>query len=115
VLTGEALAEWHRVVPELARLRLTKQPDAAGLTAYCLTWQRLLDAQAVVAVEGLLHEGKQGLVRHPALGVVVEASKELRAWCAEFGLTPAAEAKVSRGGEAASGADAADPFGAVSG
>lgn len=89
-----ARAEWERVVPELQRLRLVKPIDAAALTAYCLTWERLVAAQAMIDENGLTHVGSQGLTRHPAVSILESASKDLRSWCAEFGLTPAAEAKV---------------------
>lgn len=96
MLTGEARAEWERVVPELQRLQLTKPVDAAGLTAYCLAWQRMVQAQAHVDEHGLLAETSQGMGVAPWVRVLESASKDLRAWCAEFGLTPAAEAKVGR-------------------
>jgi P27 family predicted phage terminase small subunit len=89
-------------------LHLVKPIDAAALTAYCLTWQRLVDAQAIIAREGMLHVLPQGRVRHPAVTIVEAASKDLRTWCAEFGLTPAAEAKVSKDDGAAT--DLTDPF-----
>jgi P27 family predicted phage terminase small subunit len=95
-LEGEALAEWNRIVPELARLELLKPVDSAALTAYCLAWQRLVDAHALVASEGLLSHNSQGRVRHPAVAVIEAASKDLRAWCSEFGLTPSAENRVTR-------------------
>ncbi len=96
-LSRDAIEEWHRIVPELQRLHLTKPIETAGLTAYCLTWQRLVDAQALIDANptGLLYEGKQGLVRHPAVGVIESASKDLRAWAAEWGLTAASEQKLS--------------------
>lgn len=107
-LEGEALAEWNRVVPELARLELLKPIDSAALTAYCLAWARLVDAQAVIAREGILGHNSQGLVRHPAVAVLEAASKDLRAWAGEFGLTPSAETRVTRP-EAGDGEDA-NPF-----
>lgn len=94
-LDGDALDEWERVVPELQRLQLTKPVDAAALTAYCLAWQRMCDAQRTINAEGLLHENSQGRVRHPAVAILESASKDLRAWAHEFGLTPSAEANVS--------------------
>jgi P27 family predicted phage terminase small subunit len=94
-LPDEARAEWDRVVPELARLELTKPVDRAALTAYCLTWDRLVTAQSLVTAEGVLGHNSQGIVRHPAVAVVEAASKDLRAWCGEFGFTPSAEAKLS--------------------
>lgn len=110
ILYGDALEEWQRIVPELQRLGLTKTVDAAALTAYCLTWQRLLQAQRLVDEEGqgLITQNSQGRVRNPALAIVEAASKELRAWAHEFGLTPAAEANLVTP-EAGSGDD--DPFG----
>ncbi|MCK9928792.1 phage terminase small subunit P27 family [Frankia sp. Mgl5] len=107
-LEGEAFAEWQRVAPELQRLALTKPIDAGALTAYCLAWARMVDAQAIVARDGLLLDGKQGLVTHPAVRLVEAASKELRAWASEFGLTPAAETKV--GAKADDHQEDDDPF-----
>jgi P27 family predicted phage terminase small subunit len=96
-LPDEARAEWDRIVPELTRLELLKQPDRAALTAYCLTWDRLVRAQREIELDGgsVLGENSQGRVRHPAVAVLEAASKELRAWANEFGLTPSAEGKVS--------------------
>lgn len=111
-LPEEARAEWDRVVPELARLDITKPLDRSSLTAYCLTWQRLVDAQKLadkyhnviqttpdgdVSVQegfGLLAANSQGVVRAPWIAIMEAASKELRGWASEFGFTPAAEAKL---------------------
>jgi len=117
-LPTEARAEWDRVVPELARLELTKPVDRAALTAYVLTWQRMVDAQKLIdehqdftyvirgkdgevidsetiGGHGLLGQNSQGIVRAPWVAIIEAASKDLRAWCAEFGFTPSAEAKLS--------------------
>src|SRR5688500_503231 len=78
-LPAEARAEWDRVVPELARLDLLKPVDRAALTAYCLTWDRLVQAQSEMAADGsVLAVNSQGRVRHPAVAVIEAASKELR-------------------------------------
>jgi P27 family predicted phage terminase small subunit len=130
-LPDEAAAEWARVVPELTRLELLKPVDRASLTAYCLTWQRLVDAQKLVAenriveVEaiknadgdvvdavtldgyGLLGKNSQGITRAPWIAIIEAASKELRAWAAEFGFTPSAENKLA---VKESGDDESDPF-----
>lgn len=118
-LPAEARAEWDRVVDELANIELLKPVDRASLTAYCLTWQRLVDAQKLIAenetVEvqavkdssgevvdvvrlngyGLLGKNSQGITRAPWIAIAEAASKELRAWAAEFGFTPSAENKLS--------------------
>ena len=106
-LPVEARAEWERVVPELARLELVKPVDRASLTAYCLTWDRLVEAQRLATVDGLLATNSQGLVRAPWVAIIEAASKELRAWAGEFGFTPSAENKLA---VKESGDDEADPF-----
>jgi P27 family predicted phage terminase small subunit len=113
-LPAEALAEWNRVVPEMDRLGLLKTIDRAALTAYCLTWARLLEATAIVKAEGMVYtDDKTGRAqRHPALMTAEAASKELRSWANEFGLTPSAEQKLgSSKGE--NGQDG-NPFASVS-
>jgi len=103
-LPEEAAAEWARVVPELQRLQLLKPIDRAALTAYVLNWDRLVTAQRELTANldsqgrpSTLGTNSQGLVRHPAVAVVEAASKELRAWCGEFGFTPSAEGRLSVG------------------
>lgn len=109
-LPAEARAEWERVVPELSRLQLTKPVDRAALTAYCLTWDRLVRAQRTLEDDGgsVLSRNSQGVVRHPAVAVIEAASKDLRAWCAEFGFTPSAEQKVA--GKDSDDGDEENPF-----
>ena len=97
-LPTEARAEWERVVPELHRLELLKPIDGAALTSYCLAWARLRECTEIVEREGMvLHDDKQGRAqRHPALLTAEAASRELRAWCSEFGLTPSAEQRLGK-------------------
>lgn len=106
----EARAEWERVVPELQRLQLTKPIDRAALTAYCLTWDRLVRAQKEMDADGgsVLGHNSQGRVRHPAVAVIEAASKELRSWANEFGLTPSAENRVGKAAD--DGAGDENPF-----
>lgn len=93
-LAGRAREMWDQVVAELQRLQLLKPIDQAALTAMCLTWERLCAAQAIVKREGLVLDGKNGPVKNPAVLIVESAGKELRAWSAEFGLTPSAESRL---------------------
>lgn len=106
-LPREAKAEWRRVAPGLQRLDLTKEEDRAAFSAYCLCWARLVEAQKIINEEGVLSTNSQGRVRHPAVAIVEAASKELRSWAQEFGLTPAAENRVAR---KANDDDTEDPF-----
>lgn len=86
---------WNLIVPELARLDLLKEVDMAGVAAYCLTWARLCSAQRDIDLHGIVVEGERGgKVRNPACGVADSATRELRMWCQEFGLTPSAEGRL---------------------
>jgi phage terminase small subunit len=84
-LKGEALAEWNRVAPTLAKLGLLKPEDRAALSTYCMAWEMLVD---------------------PATSKTTwfQASRELRAWAVQFGLTPTSEQKLP------TPEDADDPF-----
>lgn len=110
-LSPEARAEWDRVLPELQRLEIIKTLDRAALSAYCEAWARFVGAQMAIRIDGLFCEGSMGQpVKNPAVAVAEAASKELRAWCAEFGFTPSAENNLNVGTRA--GDDGEDPYGA---
>lgn len=110
-LPREAKAEWQRVVSELARLELLKPVDRAALTAFCLAWDRLVTAQRTIKENGGLTytDGFGNPKKHPAVLIAEAASKELRAWAAEFGLTPSAEQRVGKLG-AHDGEEDDNPF-----
>lgn len=105
-LSPLAAEHWDLIVEELARLELTKPIDAGALSVTCETWARFAAAQAAINRDGIIVEVEmsRGDVTwtehrpHPALRIVEAASREYRAWCSEFGLTPSAESRViSRG------------------
>lgn len=101
-LSPRAAEHWALIVEELARLELTKPLDAGALAAACETWARFSEAQEQVNREGLflevtLHRGEVSWTEqrvHPAVKVAETASREYRAWCSEFGLTPSAEGRL---------------------
>lgn len=100
-LTKEAAAEWKRVVPGLTRLNLLKEEDRAALAAYCETWATFVSAQAELKRNGgLTIEARQGTIPHPAVAIARNAGRELRTWAGQFGLTPAAENNLAKGGAA---------------
>jgi len=107
-LIGEALDEWNRVVPGLARLELLKPEDRALLVTYCEAWAVFCEATDVIRREGLFIDAKQGRIPHPAVGIQRNTAKELRALAAHFGLSPSTEQALSRGPE---NGDDDDPFG----
>lgn len=109
-LTGEALAEWHRVVPQLEGLDLLKLADAATLTAYCETWARYVAAVQQYQAQGLTlvnpDSGRVG--KNPAVAIAEAAATQLRAFANDFGLSPAAERNISAAPKSDGNED--DPF-----
>lgn len=107
-LSREAAAEWRRVVPGLQRLDLLKEEDRAVLTAYCETWAQFVEATRTVTREGITDEvttisasGSETTrtVPHPAVAIARSAGRELRAFAAQFGLTPSSEQALAKGPE----------------
>lgn len=108
-LAGPAREMWDQVVAELQRLQLLKPIDRAALTALCLTWERLCEAQRIVERDGMVIDTEKGPVKNPAVMILEAASKELRAWSSEFGLTPSSEGRL--GIQVPDDADDDNPFG----
>ncbi|GAA4680405.1 phage terminase small subunit P27 family [Nocardioides nanhaiensis] len=106
-LEGEALDEWQRVVPELARLDILKEGDAATLATYCEMWQTFVEATATLKREGMFIDARQGTLAHPAVAIQRNAAREVRGIAAHFGLTPSAEQALARG---AADDDEGNPF-----
>lgn len=76
-LPDEAKAEWDRVGPSLDALNLLKAEDRAAFVTYC------------VLVAEFRKHAEDG-----ATSKITAVSRELRAWCVQFGLTPTSEQKL---------------------
>lgn len=93
-LTDDAAEFWDEVVEELGRLEVLKPVDGPGLRAAAECYARLRAAIRQRQEHGITAETSQGVGVAPWVRVEESASRELRAWCAEFGLTPAAEIRL---------------------
>jgi len=103
-LGDHARAMWELVVPELQRLQLVKPIDAASLSAYCEMWELFVTATDEVHRSGLVvknrsvkKDGTESVwyTQNPAVGIQTKAQAAIRGWAQEFGLSPAAESRVS--------------------
>jgi P27 family predicted phage terminase small subunit len=96
-LSGEGLAEWHRIVPGLELLDLLKVEDQAMLATLCETYGRFIDAVRTYRLEGttIVNPDSGNVRRHPAVGIAEAAAAQLKSLAAEFGLTPASERHMS--------------------
>lgn len=95
-LNEDAEFLWDLVVAQWEPLNLMRPMDAASLLAACENYARWKQAVRWRYERGLLHTNAAGTVcAAPWIGIEEKASREFRAWCAEFGLTPAAENNVA--------------------
>lgn len=96
---------WDQIVSALSSAQLLKPLDAFALEVGCETYARWHTAKTQRMTTGVLAKTSQGVGVSPLVRVEQEASREFRAWCAEFGLTPAAETKLSAAVEGGSDGD----------
>jgi len=103
-LGGDARAEWDRIVPLLLASDLISEWDQASLAAYCQSVAELIRCTQVVEEEGRFFtepvQNAKGEVigsrvkPHPALASQRDALGRVKAFLAEFGLTPAARVRL---------------------
>jgi P27 family predicted phage terminase small subunit len=106
-LKGEALAEWGRIVPELARLGLLTVVDRAYLVAYCESWATFDQSRAAMAEYGPLVAGRDGgLVKNPAAQVMRDAADLMIKFGSRFGLSPSDRTRLSVAPQEDNGPDA---------
>lgn len=95
-LDGDALAEWDRVIGELAQHYHIAPLDAMTLAAYCRAYAMWRQADREVAEKGLTFESDNGNIRvNPAAKLCLSLFQELRRMAAEFGFTPAARSRIN--------------------
>jgi P27 family predicted phage terminase small subunit len=95
-LPDEAKAEWKRLAPELARLRLLTVLETGLLAMYCEAYALWVQASKIVAKEGFTFTSANGNPRpHPALAVSRAAAETVVKIAAQFGMTPASRTRVA--------------------
>jgi len=95
-LAPEAAAEWDRITPELARLGVVTLVDRAALATYCQAWARYVEAERIIAEEGIVVEGHRGVAaKNPATTVARQAAETMLALSREFGLTPLSRSRLN--------------------
>ena len=104
--TGEAAEVWERVGGELHRLGLLTRVDYDAFAVFCQAVADYRWAQRVLArSRRFLRTPKGSVIEHPAAHVQRRAAEQIRQFGSEFGLTPAARARVVAGR-----VEADDPF-----
>jgi P27 family predicted phage terminase small subunit len=94
-LTGEAAAEWSRVVPELERSGILSTVDRALLVRYCTAWADWVELDRLLQQGGKIVRGQKGnLVRSPAWLMRKDAEQTLIELGRQLGLTPVARLRA---------------------
>jgi P27 family predicted phage terminase small subunit len=99
-LDAVAKKEWKRLGPELIRLGLLTVADLAAFETYCLAYGRLVAAtKSLKKAKSMFYEytnkaGATNFVPRPEIAVVQKESLVIKAFCAEFGLSPSARTRM---------------------
>lgn len=103
-LSADALTEWDRIVPELVKSEAVAKVDQAALAAYCQAYAELVACTRVLETEGrFITEPVQNakgevlgerIKPHPAVSAQRDAFGRVKAYLAEFGLSPAARVRL---------------------
>ena len=94
-LSEDASWLWDQIIEQMRGVGLLKPLDAPSLEILCETYSRWKEAGRMRKEKSILSNNSQGLVSAPWIGIEERAGKEFRAWCAEYGLTPAAERNLA--------------------
>jgi P27 family predicted phage terminase small subunit len=101
-LIGEALAEWSRICPVLARAGVLTAADRAVLVTYCQIWSDLQEIEQSCRKDGklapLMQTAAGNWVQNPIIGLRNTLRKQLREYAALLGITPADRSRVSSAG-----------------
>ena len=109
-LSDDAAILWELVVDQMLSVGLLKPLDGPALAVACENYARWKEAVRFRQANALLSKNSQGLVTAPWIGIEERASREFRAWAAEFGFTPAAERALATGETNDPGGTGDNPF-----
>lgn len=101
-LNDDAKVEWGRVCDTLYKAGLMTDLDRAVLAAYCQAYGVWAQAERQIAklaekgeINGLLMKTSNGnVIQHALIGIANKARGDVVRYAAEFGMSPAARARV---------------------
>ncbi len=90
-LTGEARAEWRRVLTLLEEIGALHTVDRSLLIRYCRGWAEWCELDALLLKTGRLVKGQKGnLVRNPLWLLRRDTGQALNDLAAQLGISPSA-------------------------
>lgn len=94
-LAKEAVPYWHKLTRLLTRRGVLVESDIPALADMCLVLARLETTEALISEQGLLVEGRSGIVRNPLMMVASQYRAAWLSYCARFALTPSDRAGIT--------------------
>jgi P27 family predicted phage terminase small subunit len=85
---------WRQIAKQLIAGERLATDDLQSLEGYVIAYERALESEAVVAVQGRTTKTSQGLGRHPELITAEKARAEMRVYEQKFGMSPADRARL---------------------
>ena len=94
-LSQEASVEWGRVSQELYQLGLLSRIDRAALAGYCQAYGRWVESERLLTQKGIMVKTTNGnVIQSPLVGIANKSLEMMHKFLIEFGMTPAARARV---------------------
>lgn len=95
-LSPAAKKEWRRTGRRLLAMGLMSEVDEAAFAAYCQSYARWLEMQAMIQEMGVLAKepGTGAFVLNPLLRVAREAQEQFTRALTEFGMTPSSRTRM---------------------
>ncbi len=85
---------WRQTAKRLIAIEILTENDLGALEGYCVTYERAIAAEAMVAMLGRMIQTAQGWKRHPELITAEKARAEMRRYEQLFGMSPADRARL---------------------
>lgn len=94
-LIGEGKKKWEELVPELERLGLLTIVDGAALAGLCQAWKDFVECTKIIKNQGRTFSTESGyLAPRPEVKIAEKALQNIKAFAAEFGLTPSSRSRL---------------------
>jgi P27 family predicted phage terminase small subunit len=91
-----AQKEWHRLVTELAALRMLTNLDRAALAAYCGAYALWAEATENIQKFGTMVKSPSGYpIQSPYVAIANRQAEIMMRIASEFGFTPASRSRIS--------------------
>jgi P27 family predicted phage terminase small subunit len=91
-----AQREWHRLIGELAALRLVTNLDRAALAAYCAAYGMWAEATEAIQKYGTMIKSPTGFpIQSPYVAIANRQAEIMMRIASEFGFTPASRGRIT--------------------